>query len=123
MPSRSVNREPHAIVLFDGDCAFCRRLVAFAQQRDRLRRLEFWPLQSEEARALLARRGQSPDDLTAMRIVEGQNVSRGSDAVLRLGRRLVPPWAWLAAALTLFPRRLRDCVYRFVAKRRKFGAT
>lgn len=105
-------------MLFDGDCAFCRGLVRFAQQRDQFRRLEFWPLQSPEARALLTRRGESPDDLTALRVVEGSHVDRGSDAVLRLGRRLAPPWAWFSAMLVIVPRTLRDRVYRFVARQR-----
>lgn len=105
-------------MLFDGDCAFCRGLIRFAQQRDRLRRLEFWPLQAPEARALLARRGESPDDLSALRVVEGPRVARGSDAVLRLGRRLAPPWAWFSAMLVIVPRALRERVYRIVARQR-----
>jgi predicted DCC family thiol-disulfide oxidoreductase YuxK len=118
MPHRSHSRREAAVVLFDGNCPLCRRLVRFAQQRDRRRQLEFWPLQSTEGRALLARLGRSPEEIDSIRLVAGVHVSACSDAVLQLGRRLPSPWSWLAIALTLFPRALRDRVYRFVARHR-----
>ena len=43
------------LVLFDGVCGFCDRLVGFLIERDAAERLRFAPLQGETAAALRAR--------------------------------------------------------------------
>ena len=50
-------------------------------------------------------------------LLEGDRLWDRSDAALRIARRLRAPWN-LAYALTLFPRPLRDLVYRLIARNR-----
>jgi predicted DCC family thiol-disulfide oxidoreductase YuxK len=113
------------IVLFDGVCALCDRFVTFVIDRDAEARFVFAPLQSTEARALLASRGAplpSPDGgggagPESVVLCSGGRVYERSSAALRVLSRL--PGAWkLCAALLVVPPILRDLVYRFVARHR-----
>jgi len=106
-----------AIVLFDGVCNLCRGSVRFVLSRDPRRRFRFASLQSASARALLARHGLSPDALSSIVLLEGGRAYTRSAALLRIVRRLRPPWPLLYVAV-LVPRPLRDALYDFVAGRR-----
>ena len=115
-------RHPHqthapAVVLYDGDCPLCQRVVRFARRQDRAGRLRFLPLQSPQARALLARHGLPTDRIDSVVLIEADRLALRSTAVLRLCRHLSMPWPLLAGALVL-PRSLRDRCYDFVARRR-----
>src|SRR5436309_6501592 len=57
MPSLS-----QALVLYDGVCGLCNRLVSFLLRHDRRNQFRFAPLQSEMARTLLRRYGLDPND-------------------------------------------------------------
>ena len=52
-----------SILLIDGTCVFCNRLVAFILTRDRRGEFRFAHLQGPFARAALARHGARPGDL------------------------------------------------------------
>ena len=92
--------EPPPRVLYDAGCRFCQRSAEFA--RDRGASVEFAP--------------GAPAD--TMVLEEGGRRHERSDAALRLARRMRWPWSWLGALGLLVPRRLRDAVYDFVARRR-----
>lgn len=107
-----------ASVFYDGECGLCTALVVFARARDWHHRLRFAPLQSAEARARLAAFGWDAAQLNSLVLLEQGRPSLRSTAALRLCRYLAPPWP-LLAALLLFPRRWRDGVYDWVARRRR----
>ena len=117
MPS-SPNHPPVTVVLYDGDCSFCRKTVDFARHRDPSTTLRFVPLQSHEGHNLLAQHGLAADQLDSVVTIENAEVSLRSTAILRICRRLSGAWPLLYAGI-LLPRGLRDGLYAAVARRRR----
>jgi predicted DCC family thiol-disulfide oxidoreductase YuxK len=107
------------LVLFDGVCGFCDRLVGFLIARDGAARLRFAPLQGETAAALRARHPEIPVDLETLVYVEasggGEHVHLRSEAALRIFGELAGGWRRLRWLLVL-PRPLRDAGYRLFAR-------
>ena len=111
------------IILYDGVCGLCNRLVQFLLKHDRHGRLRYASLQSDFAAKVLQRHGFDPKDLDTLHVVENydqpsERVLQRSDAVLRAGRELGGAWSPLASLAKVVPRPLRDLVYRFVARNR-----
>lgn len=121
-PARSGNAPiPPRLVLFDGFCGFCDRLVRWLLPRDR-GRLVYAPLQGPTAALLRARHPEIPESLETVVYVEvgddgGETVWLASAAVFRLAAQLAPPWNALAW-LRWLPRPLTDLAYRSFARRR-----
>ncbi len=106
------------IILFDGVCNLCDASVRFVIDHDPDARFRFAPLQSQAAAALLARLGRAaPSGPQAVLLLEGGRSWEGSDAALRIARRLRGPWR-LAGALAVVPRPLREAAYRLIARNR-----
>jgi hypothetical protein len=72
-----------AVLLVDGECALCSRLVHFLGRRDSSARLRFGTLQSAAGLALLRQHGQAADLASAVLI---EYATAASDAVLPAGR-------------------------------------
>ncbi|MFD2670006.1 thiol-disulfide oxidoreductase DCC family protein [Marinicrinis sediminis] len=111
--------EGKSLVLYDGSCGLCSRLVQFLIPRDPRQHLYFAPLQSEIGKAYLKQfslTGVSED--TFVFIEQGKTAHVESGAALRVLRYLHRPWTWLSR-LTFVPSPIRNACYRFVAKRRK----
>lgn len=111
------------IILYDGVCGLCNRLVQFLLKHDKQERLRFASLQSDFAAKVLQRHGIDPKDLDTLHLIEnyeqpGERVLQRSDAILRAGRELGGFWSTTAAAAKVIPRALRDVIYRFVARNR-----
>ncbi len=104
----------HAVVLFDGTCAFCERSVTFIATRDPGGYFRFGASQTPAAQALLAEFGETRASTRSIILIEDGQLYRKSTAVLRIARRLPLPWSLAAAALVL-PRPLRDGAYAVVA--------
>ncbi len=107
-------RPAHAVVLFDGTCAFCERSVTFIATRDPAAYFRFGASQNAPAQALLAGFGETRASTRSIILVEDGRLYRKSTAVLRIARRLPVPWSWAAAFLHV-PRPLRDAAYDVVA--------
>ena len=111
------------IILYDGVCGLCNRLVQFLLKHDRDGRLRYASLQSDFAAKVLQRHGIDSKDLDTLHVVENfeqpdETVSQRSDAVLRAARELGGVWSALSSIAKIVPRPLRDLVYRFVARNR-----
>jgi len=111
------------IILYDGVCGLCNRLVQFLLKHDKHGRLKFASLQSDFAARVLQRHGIDPKDLDTLHVVENyeqpdERVLQRSDAILRAGRELGGFWSASAAAGKVIPQALRDVIYRFVARNR-----
>lgn len=115
-----------AIVLFDGVCNLCNGSVQFILDRDKTKRFQFASLQSERGQAILRERGVPvpAGDPDSILVVEGDRVYSHSTAALRIAKHLSFPW-FLAYAAIIWPRFIRDAVYRFIARNRYrwFGRT
>jgi predicted DCC family thiol-disulfide oxidoreductase YuxK len=115
--------ESNPIILYDGVCGLCNRLVQFLLKHDQQGRLRFASLQSGFAERVLTRHGIDPKDLDTVQVVVDyerpeERVLGRSDAILRAGKELGMPWNVLATISRVIPRALRDVVYRFVARNR-----
>ncbi len=110
--------DAHPVILYDGDCGLCDRLVQFVLPRDPRGTFRFAPLQSAFAREQLAAAGLPLDDLDTMVLIESGIVHMRSKAALRVLRKLRAPWP-IFYPLVFVPRPLRDLVYRFVARNRQ----
>jgi predicted DCC family thiol-disulfide oxidoreductase YuxK len=116
------NTESKPIVLYDGVCGLCNRLVQFLLKHDHHDRLRFASLQSELAATLLKRYGADPHDLDTVYVVidyvqPGERILARSDAILFLMSQLDGIWK-LAGIGRVLPQVLRDAVYKIVAHNR-----
>jgi predicted DCC family thiol-disulfide oxidoreductase YuxK len=114
--------ETNPIVLYDGVCGLCNRLVQFLLKRDTHDRFHFASLQSDFTAQVLRRHGLDPADLDTVYVIRdfGQTRERllaRSDAVLFMLNRLGGIWRVTALGRVL-PRALRDLVYKLVARNR-----
>jgi predicted DCC family thiol-disulfide oxidoreductase YuxK len=104
----------HAVILFDGTCAFCERTVTFIARRDPAGYFRFGASQSPQAAALLEQHGLTRHTARSIILIEDDRVYLRSTASLRIAARLTPPWS-LARVCLLVPVPVRDAVYRLVA--------
>ena len=111
------------IILYDGVCGLCNRLVQFLLKHDREGRLRFASLQSDFAAQVLGRHGIDPKDLDTVHVIVNhdqpdERVLQRSDAILRAGRELGGFWGASSSIARVVPRPLRDVVYKLVATNR-----
>jgi predicted DCC family thiol-disulfide oxidoreductase YuxK len=102
-----------AVILFDGECAFCEGSVRFIARHDR-GHFRFGASQSPAAAALLAAHGTNRAATRSIVLIEDGKVYLRSTATLRIAQRLSAPWRWAAVFLWI-PRPLRDAAYSVVA--------
>ena len=131
----------HPILFFDGVCGLCNRFVDLMLQADNRDLFRYAPLQGETARSLLGIEGEAGGGVAGNRqandsppggpqagdpktgdprsfiYLEKSKLHAQSNAVLLALRRLGGAWR-LIAVLYVFPRPLRDFVYRIVARNR-----
>ncbi|HEY2039661.1 MAG TPA: DCC1-like thiol-disulfide oxidoreductase family protein [Edaphobacter sp.] len=113
--------EGRAVLLYDGHCGLCNRVVRFCARRDPLSTMRYVPLQSELGRELLERYGETPESLeSAALFLHALTVKERfythSDAVAGALRQLRAPWRWIGRLVQWTPRFLREAVYRFVGR-------
>lgn len=111
------------ILLYDGVCGFCNRVVQFILKRDRAAVFRFAALQSDFAVHILARHGVNPTDLDTVYVViryeePGEALLPRSDAAFFVLRELGGFWRLIGNVMRLFPRPMRDWGYGIVAGNR-----
>jgi len=111
------------LVVFDGRCGLCNRVVRWLIARDRRDRLRFVPAESEKGAALLGRHGLSATELGPSTILVIQDLAGAaengllrSNAVVALLNELPRPWPAVATLLAWVPRPVRELGYRLVAR-------
>jgi predicted DCC family thiol-disulfide oxidoreductase YuxK len=106
------------ILFFDGVCNLCHGAVQFVIRHDRRGVIRFASLQSRAGKAAVAavqqRYGRVPDSLI---FLDGAEYFVESDAALHVAHYLDGGWKALGW-LRIFPRFLRNAVYRIVARYR-----
>jgi predicted DCC family thiol-disulfide oxidoreductase YuxK len=104
------------IIFFDGVCNLCNASVQFILKRDHTQVFLFAPLQGETFATLnIPEKEKLPDSII---LLENGKLYAESDAVLHIARRLSLPWRYLALPGWLFPRFVRDPIYRLIARNR-----
>ncbi len=113
---------PRAVIVFDGVCVLCNGWVRFLLRHDRRERYRFAAMQGDSGRALLAANGLDPNDPVSFLLVEydigaSPRVSTDTDAIRRVLMGLGGVWR-IAGLSALLPRRVRDPLYRMIARNR-----
>src|SRR4051812_44523141 len=110
------------LVLYDGICGLCSRVVQFLLVHDRRRRFDFASLQSETGRATVQRSGADPDQLTTFYVVANYRtpharvIARGRAAMFVAGEL---GWPWrLARVMAFLPTAVLNRLYDAVARNR-----
>jgi predicted DCC family thiol-disulfide oxidoreductase YuxK len=114
---------PHPILLYDGVCGLCNRLVTFILRRDRNAIFHFASLQSAFAAPILTRHAANPTDLDTVYVVlnhelPDESLLSRSEAVFFVLEQLGGLWRTVASLLQLLPKFLRDASYATVARHR-----
>ena len=109
-----------AVILYDGLCGLCDRLVRFVLRRDRRHVFRFAPLQSEVARRILNGYGRDPDRLDTFYVVVAygtphERLEAKSRAALTVFAKLGNAWP-LVSILRLIPSPVSDLVYDLLAR-------
>lgn len=117
----SGSHEVH-LVLYDGVCGLCNRLVQFLLAVDRRGAFDFATLQSETGKAIVERAGGRPDELHSLYVsasykTPGHQVLTRSEAALFIARELGWPWK-LAGLMRALPSAWLDRAYDLVARHR-----
>jgi predicted DCC family thiol-disulfide oxidoreductase YuxK len=111
------------VILYDGVCGLCNRLVQFVLKRDSRGQFRFASLQSKLAGSILQRHGVNPHDLDTMYLVSDyqqptERLAARSDAAISILRQLGGLWGMVAALLSVLPRGLRNRSYNLIAGNR-----
>ena len=112
----------HPVLLYDGVCGFCNRLVQFVLRHDDEKIFRFASLQSSFGSRVLTLHGV---DTSAMRTAyvlasgdQGEVLLQRSEAILFLMDRFGGIWSMLAQMVRLVPLRIRDWAYNVIVRHR-----
>jgi len=114
------NRLTDSVILFDGHCVACNKMVDFLLDRDPVGLFRFASLQSDIARVTLARHGypiksaQGLDNIVYLRLGK---LKTKSDAILSIVVDIGGVYK-AAVMLYLIPKWIRDRIYDAFARRR-----
>ncbi|PIE01041.1 MAG: thiol-disulfide oxidoreductase [Acidobacteria bacterium] len=112
---KQLNKEN--IILFDGVCKLCNGWSRFIIKRDKKKIFKLAALQSSSGQTLLKHYNLPTHQLSTLYCIEKGNVQSQSDAVIAVFRQLPFPFS-LFTITRFIPKRLRDGLYRFIAKKR-----
>lgn len=118
-----MDTDSNALILYDGVCGLCNRLVKFVLKRDSRDQFRFASLQSEFAGSILQRRGMNLQDLDTIYLVSDyqqptERLTARSDAAIAILRHLGRLWRIVAAVLSILPHGLRNRSYNLIARNR-----
>ena len=110
------------IVLYDGVCGLCNKLVQFLLKRDKTDQLRYASLQSDFAEKILVRHGLNSKDLDTVCVVldyeeAGERVLTRSTAIIEVINNLGGIWKLIVIG-KIIPRPVRDVAYESVARNR-----
>ena len=113
----------HPIILYDGICGLCNRLVKFILKRDRKDHFRFAALQSTFARAILERQELNPDALDTFHVVfdygaPTERVLARDEGVAAVLEELGGAWRVWARLFRIFPAGIRKWQYNLIARNR-----
>jgi len=111
------------IILYDGVCGLCNRLIQFVLKRDRSDRFRFAALQSGFAASVLERHRINPQILDTVYLILNysqpeERLASRSDAGIQILAELGGVWRGLASIGQFLPRWFRDKTYNLIARNR-----
>ena len=113
----------HPVLLYDGVCGLCNRMVQFVLRRDPAGVFRFASLQSELAASILRRHGLDARDLDTVYVVTNyerpdEHLLSRSDAVIFILQHMRASLRWTGRFLLVVPKPLREWGYKVVARNR-----
>ncbi len=105
---------PKYVILFDGVCNLCNTFVQFIIKHDKKDKFSFAPLQSNYAIETLKKSNLNTNQLQSVVFIANQRIYTKSNAALQIAKHLGGLWS-LFGCLNIFPLKLRDAVYNYVA--------
>jgi predicted DCC family thiol-disulfide oxidoreductase YuxK len=110
------------LVLYDGVCGLCGRLLRFLLRHDHRAVFAFASLQSEAGRVMLERFGGNPNELTSFYVLANYRANHAqmfsrSSAVLFVAGELGWPWK-VVVLVRVLPTSILDHVYSVIARNR-----
>ena len=112
----------HPVLLYDGVCRFCNRLVQFVLRHDDEKIFRFASLQSSFGSRVLTQHSLDTSPMSTAYVLvsgdEGQALLQRSAAILFLMDRFGGIWSVLAQIIGLLPLRMRDWAYNIIARHR-----
>jgi predicted DCC family thiol-disulfide oxidoreductase YuxK len=117
-------QQPEHIIIFDGFCGLCSRIVRFIKRRDKKKLFSYFPLQSKEAEAFSGLNSTDPVDLSTVILIAQSRFYYRSEAAIRILMALGGVYR-LSAILLAIPAKIRDWFYTLIAmnRHRFFGKT
>lgn len=111
------------VILFDGICNLCNGTVGFLMKKDRKKQFRFVALQSETGKTYIQKFNIPPSTESVIAIKQNRTYFE-SDAAIEIAGMLPYPWK-LGKLIKVIPKKLRDYIYRIIAKNRYkwFGKT
>ena len=108
------------VLLYDGVCGLCNRLVQFVLKHDTGAYFRFAPLQSGYAARVLQPHSLDPQDQNTIYVVDAstERLLARSDAVIFMLHELGGFWRAVSVVLNIFPKSVRDWGYGVVARHR-----
>lgn len=104
------------IILFDGVCNLCNGAVDFILKRDKHKQFRFVSLQSETGLYII-KKFKIATETDSVILIQNNKVFIESDAAIKIAQQLTPFWK-LLLVFKIIPKKVRDKLYRWVAKNR-----
>ncbi|HMZ46530.1 MAG TPA: thiol-disulfide oxidoreductase DCC family protein [Chitinophagaceae bacterium] len=111
-----MNNLPKTIIMFDGVCNYCNKMVNFCIKHDKKKKLHYTSLQSNTGMSLISYYN-IPKSIDSIILIDESKVYYYSDAALKIARHLNPPIRFIYI-FKFIPTFLRDALYKWVAKNR-----
>jgi predicted DCC family thiol-disulfide oxidoreductase YuxK len=105
------------LLVFDGYCHLCSGWARFLSRHPVVPPFRLVPMQSKEGRTLLVAQGLDPEDPSTFLVIDSGCVYSESAGVIHVVTALGGMWRGLVIA-RFIPRRLRDAMYRLLARNR-----
>jgi predicted DCC family thiol-disulfide oxidoreductase YuxK len=108
---------PERLVVFDGYCYLCSGWARFIARHPVTPPFRLVAMQSDEGRRLLAAQGIDPENPSTFLVIDGSRMLVESEGAIHVVTALGGRWK-CAAIFRLIPRRIRDPLYRLLARNR-----
>lgn len=105
------------IILFDGFCNLCSRLVRFIIKHDKKAKFSFISLQSVRGQSLLKNFGLPLNDFDSVVYIRSDRYFLKSSAILNILKELGGIWKFFFIFI-IIPRFMRDFIYKIIARTR-----
>ncbi len=114
---QNIDKSAGPIIVFDAVCVLCSANAQFVLRFDDQKKFRLAAMQSPVGEQLYRENDMDPRDPDTLIVVDGEKVWRDSAAILFIWNGL--GWPWRAATIfRLVPEKLRDPIYRWIARNR-----